>query len=48
MNEDYTGVKQYKHNHLINLDLNTEEVYDTVGTADDILDFTERSFIWRN
>ena len=26
-----------------NLDLNTEAGYDTVGTADDILDFTERN-----
>ena len=45
MNEDYTGAEtvQTQSPYASNLDLNTEAGYDTVGTADDILDFTERN-----
>ena len=45
MNEDYTAaeVVQTQSPYAGNLDLNTEAGYDTVGTADDILDFTERN-----
>ena len=43
---EYTGAKAVfadVHNFAGNLDLNTAAGYDTVGTADDILDFTERN-----
>ena len=45
MNEEFTGaeVVQTQSPYAGNLDLNTEAGYDTVGTADDILDFTERN-----
>ena len=45
MNEDYTAaeVVQTQSPYASNLDLNAEAGYDTVGTADDILDFTERN-----
>ena len=44
MNEDYTTANiQTQSPYAGNLDLNTEAGYDTVETADDILDFTERN-----
>ena len=45
MNEEYTAseVVAKQSPYAGNLDLNTEAGYDTVGTADDILDFTERN-----
>jgi len=44
MNEDYVEANiQTQSPYAANLDLNTEAGYDTVSTADDILDFTERN-----
>ena len=44
MNEDFTESNiQTQSPYASNLDLNTEAGYDTVSTADDILDFTERN-----
>ena len=44
MKEDYSESNiQTQSPYASNLDLNTEAGYDTVSTADDILDFTERN-----
>ena len=44
LNEDYVATSvQTQSPYAGNLDLNTEAGYDTLNTADDILDFTERN-----
>jgi len=44
MNEDFVATNiQTQSPYAGNLDMNTEAGYDTVSTADDILDFTERN-----
>ena len=45
MLETFEGTEtiQQQSPYARNLDMNTEAGYDTVGTADDILDFTERN-----
>ena len=44
LNEDYVEANiQTQSPYAGNLDLNTEAGYDTLSTADDILDFTERN-----
>ena len=44
MKEDFTPSNiQTQSPYADNLDLNKEAGYDTVSTADDILDFTERN-----
>ena len=45
MNEEYTGAEVIatQSPYAQNLDMNTEAGYDTVSTADDILDFTEKN-----
>ena len=43
MLETFEGTETIQQqSYARNLDMNTEAGYDTVGTADDILDFTER------
>ena len=50
MNEDYTGAEAGTDTitlRMRNLDLNTEAGYDTVGTADDILDLLKETHLER-